>query len=133
MRHVGLKNVEDTEYLNTVIQLLSNIIPFSYFFLHSKISKPKITPKAYLSIHMNNILQELWYGTSPYFIGWDLLKLFKLHYLKSSNDEHPVPILYFMLSKLSLELSSPSPDSTTLPQIPCEPVMKSFFWPQKDF
>jgi len=72
LRHVGLKDIENVSYLNNVFQLFSNLIP--------NIIEEDIQVKNTLSLHMNNLITELWRGSEEYFVAWDLIKLFKLNY-----------------------------------------------------
>ena len=113
--------------LNVVVQLLSNIVPFSYYFL-LRISHKALYSNCYLSIHMNNIINDLWYGTEEYYIPWDIIKLFKLHYLKYEKHADPIHILKFMIMKMKLELSQQDPKEEILScvneEIICESAIK---------
>ena len=111
-----IKNVDDMQALNVVLQLLSNIVPFSYYFL-LRLSHKAIKSNWHLSIHINNILNELWFGTEDYWIPWDLIKLFKLHYLKNEKYTNPINILKFIIAKVNLELTQQDPKEEILFQV----------------
>ena len=128
-RHVGIRDSENMQYLNVVLQLMVNVIPFSYYFLHL-IPNKIIDKNCHLAIHMNNFVHQMWHGEETIYTPWDLLNIFQLNYLslnsymayqvaegskykkpKSSyidtkKHENPVEILKFILEKLRLELNN---------------------------
>jgi hypothetical protein len=98
--------VEDSKYIGSVLHMLGNIISFSHWFLNQKFIN-SITKKMGLTIVMNNIIQEFWYGTGT---DYELINLFKLHYIPPLGAPYPIDILKFILHKLHLELTNSKSD-----------------------
>jgi len=123
---MGLKNVENSAYINTVIQLLSSIVPLSNFFLTPSLSSDAISNSSYTCIHISNIINQLWHGSEAYQTAWDLIQLFQLHYVQTAIQEHPVVILKFLLQKMKIELSRDHHKNEVLTCIPKDFIYSQF-------
>ncbi|CAI2375462.1 unnamed protein product [Moneuplotes crassus] len=109
-RHSGLKDVEDTSNLNSVFHLFVNLLP--------NLTKQEISlTKDALCVHLNNLINQMWVGSEEHCVAWDLIKLFKLHYITEDCSNHPENIIKFILHKLHLELTKSDPEDELLDSI----------------
>lgn len=139
---VGLKNLGNTCFMNSVLQSLSNIQIFTYYFSNlPKIEQPK--PRLYtrsvkenldevflveelrkVLIDLNNGADNNKSSISPeclFLVIWKVVPQFKGYH---QHDAHE--FLRYMLDRLHTELQS-VPNS--IPQVPTNSMMKNFVCP----
>ena len=110
----GLVNLEDTSYLNSVLQLLGNIQNFASFFLKPK--NIKYIKSNIEAMPLSNAIQELYLHLYPYpekekpeiydpkFILYVLSKLNLVY--KSKKRRNPNNLISFILNTLHNEINS---------------------------